>query len=245
MNILVTNDDGYKSDGIRTLVKSLALFGDVYVCCPHKQQSASSMSISINKKIKIHLPENIVGAKRTVTIEGTPSDCISVALKEFKVDFNLCVSGINYGHNLANDIFYSGTIGAARQARLKEIHSIAVSAANPNAPYIYDALNSFFDYIFDTKLYKGDHILNVNFPSINFNKTNGFKLTKLGKKLHNSDFIYDEDKKVYITKYSSKKFIEDINSDVAAVEDGYISITPISFDNTDHSFLDKISKKNL
>lgn len=234
MNILVVNDDGYQAQGLQTLVKALAIFGNVYVAAPETGQSGKSMAISIRKNIHIFYPEPLVGSKSTIAVDGTPADCVSIGLKAFNVDFDLCVSGINHGHNIATDVFYSGTVGAAREAKFKDIPAIAVSAAHLNISYIYDESIKLFDEIFESKIYLGTHILNINFPQAKYTKPIGVKITKLGKRHQYSDFMPSKDMHMFVPNYSAKHYIEDENSDVQAINDGYISITPLKFDSTDY-----------
>lgn len=234
MNILVVNDDGYQAPGLHVLVKALAVFGNVYVAAPETGQSGKSMAISIRKNIHVFYPDPIVGSKSTVAVDGTPADCVSIGLKAFNVDFDLCVSGINYGHNIATDVYYSGTVGAAREAKFKDIPAIAISAANPHLEYLFDETVKLFDEIFESKIYLGAHILNINFPQAKHTKPLGVKITKLGKRHQYSDFMPSKDNHMYVPNYSAKHYIEDDDSDVHAVNEGYVSITPLSFDSTDY-----------
>ncbi len=234
MNILVVNDDGYQSPNLEVLVKALAIFGNVYVAAPETGQSGKSMAISIRKNIHVFYPDPIIGSKSTIAVDGTPADCVSIGLKAFHVDFDLCVSGINIGHNIATDVYYSGTVGAAREAKFKDIPAIAVSASHGHIEYLYDETVKLFDEIFESKIYLGTHILNINFPHHKFSKPQGVRITKLGKKHQYSDFVPSKDNHMYVPNYSAKHFIEDADSDVQAIQDGFISITPLSFDSTDY-----------
>ncbi|MDA0871903.1 MAG: 5'/3'-nucleotidase SurE [Firmicutes bacterium] len=241
MNILVVNDDGYLAPGIETLVKAMALFGNVYVAAPKEGQSTKSMSITIKENINVFYPEPIVGAKHMIVVEGTPADCVGVALKAFNVDFDLCVSGINYGHNVATDIFYSGTVGAAREAKFLGIPAIAFSAAAvPNLEYLFDETVKLMDEMKESELYVGTYVLNINFPKAHVAKPLGVKITKLGKRHQHSDFSSTKDGLVFVPNYGVTHYLEEDESDIKAIENGYVSITPLSLDNTNQEAIEKI-----
>jgi 5'-nucleotidase len=241
MNILVVNDDGYQAAGLHTLVKALAVFGNVYVAAPEKGQSGKSMAISIRKNIHIFYPDPIVGSKSTIAVDGTPADCVSIGLKAFNVDFDICVSGINYGHNVATDIFYSGTVGAAREAKFLGIPAIAFSAAAvPNLEYLFDETVKLMDEMKESELYVGPYVLNINFPKAHVAKPLGVKITKLGKRHQHSDFSSTKDGLVFVPNYGVTHYLEEDESDIKAIENGYVSITPLSLDNTNQEAIETI-----
>ena len=244
MNILVVNDDGYLAPGLETLVKAMALFGNVYVAAPKEGQSAKSMSITIKQNINVFYPNPIVGAKHMIVVDGTPADCVGVALKAFNVDFDFCVSGINYGHNVATDIFYSGTVGAAREAKFLGIPAIAFSAASvPNLEYLFDETVKLMDEMKETELYLGAYVLNINFPKAHVAKPLGVKITKLGKRHQHSDFSSTKDGLIFVPNYSVTHYLEDEESDIKAIEDGFVSITPLSLDNTNQEAIETITNQ--
>ena len=244
MNILVVNDDGYLAPGLETLVKAMALFGNVYVAAPKEGQSAKSMSITIKQNINVFYPNPIVGAKHMIVVDGTPADCVGVALKAFNVDFDFGVSGINYGHNVATDIFYSGTVGAAREAKFLGIPAIAFSAASvPNLEYLFDETVKLMDEMKETELYLGAYVLNINFPKAHVAKPLGVKITKLGKRHQHSDFSSTKDGLIFVPNYSVTHYLEDEESDIKAIEDGFVSITPLSLDNTNQEAIETITNQ--
>lgn len=242
MNILVVNDDGYQASGLQTLVRALAVFGNVYVVAPKEGQSGKSMAITLKQKIKVFYPEPIIGSKVTLAVDGTPADCVGVGIKAFNIDFDLCVSGINHGHNLATDVFYSGTVGAAREAKLRDIPAIAFSAQQVNVPYLFDETVKLMDEIFQSKIHEGQHILNINFPSTQFSTPKGVKVTKLGKRFQYSDFQITNDQHEFVPNYSIKRYMEAEDTDVYAVNEGFVSITPLSFDVTNYQSIESMLK---
>lgn len=240
MNILVVNDDGYQAPGLGILVKALAPFGDVYVSAPKDHQSAKSHAITIRSRIETFVTEPIFGSSATLVVDGTPSDAVRLGLKVFNVDFDLVVSGINYGSNIAKDILYSGTVAAAMEAKILGVNAIAISAPHTNLPYLYDETIKLFDEIIDADLHHGDGILNINFPKETYARPKGVKMTIMGKRLQHAEFIKSEKPDIYHIKGSIIHYQEKENSDVVAYDDGYISITPLTLDRTDHAWMKKI-----
>jgi 5'-nucleotidase len=125
--ILLSNDDGYRARGLRTLVAALAEFGDVVVCAPESEQSTTSHSLTLTRPLRLRQVENNVFA-----VDGTPADCVYVALnggtRVLPRMPDVVVSGLNHGLNLATDVFYSGTVAAAREGALRGIPAMATSA---------------------------------------------------------------------------------------------------------------------
>ncbi len=243
MNILVVNDDGYQASGLQTLVRAMAVFGTVYVVAPKEGQSGKSMAITINKRIKVFYPDPIIGSKETIAVDGTPADCVSIALKAFNVDFDLCVSGINHGHNVATDVFFSGTVGAAREAKFRDIPAIAFSTGFTPVNYLYDETVKLIDEILQSKIHEGTHILNVNFPLSQFAVPKGVRVTKLGKRYQYSDFQVSNDGHEFMPINSVKRYLEEEDTDVHAINQGYVSITPLTFDTTDYQAIKHMMKE--
>jgi 5'-nucleotidase len=155
----------------------------------------------------------------------------------------LVVSGINYGANIAKDIFYSGTVAAAMEAKICGVDAIAISAPTIHLPYLYDETIKIMDEIIEEKLYEQpDGILNINFPKDSFLRPIGVKLTKQGLRLQHAEFVKSEKPDIYHINTSIINYMEDVDSDVNAYENGYISITPIKIDRTNHEMLEKLSK---
>lgn len=164
MKILLTNDDGYTSLGLKALQKALEKDHEVWVCAPDGERSGMSHYISLKNPIKL-----IKHGERFFSSSGSPADCVILALNGllgFKPD--VVVSGINRGPNLGTDLIYSGTAAAARQAALMEIPGIAVSLAVYEEPYLYDGLAGFMaerlDYFIS--LWNPDIFININGPAV-------------------------------------------------------------------------------
>lgn len=243
MNILIVNDDGINSIGLEILTRALTPHGKIYVSAPAFEQSGASHMISLTQAIKVEDAPLIPGSLKTIQVHGSPADATRSAISLFNVEFDLVVSGINNGPNIARDVMYSGTVGAAKEAKLYGINAIAISADNLDLDYLYDETIKTLDEIITNKYYDFDGILNVNFPDQQFQKPKGVTFTKQGRRYYHSELIpkLNEDN-VYYLKGSLTRFSEEEDSDVYAFENGYISITPLRFDRTDDLMLEKLNK---
>ncbi len=240
MNILVVNDDGYQAEGLGILVRSLAPFGNVYVSAPKTHQSAKSHAITIKNRIETFVTEPLFGSSATLVVDGTPADAVRLGLKVFDIDFDLVVSGINYGANIAKDILYSGTVAAALEAKILGIDAIAISAPHTRLAYLYDETIKLFDEILETKIYQGDSILNINFPKETYARPKGVKITCQGLRLQHAEFVKSEKPDIFHIKGSIINYQEQPDSDVTAYDEGYISITPLKIDRTDYKRIKEI-----
>ncbi len=243
MNILVVNDDGYQADGLGILVRALSPFGNVYVSAPKDHQSAKSHAITIRSRIETFLTDPIFGSQGTLVVDGTPADATRLGLKVFNVDFDLVVSGINYGQNIATDIFYSGTVAAAMEAKILGVDAIAISAHNTRLPYLYDETIKLMDEILESKIYQGSGILNINFPKDTFARPKGVKITNQGLRLQHAEFVKSERPDIFHIKSSIISYQEHPESDVVAFEEGYVSITPLQLDRTDYAKIKAIMQE--
>src|SRR5215813_13309635 len=123
MSILLTNDDGYQAEGLRAAAEALADFATVYIVAPSKEQSGTAQSLTLRQPIVCNRI-----ADREWAIDGTPADCVIVALHKLLPEKpDLVISGINHGANLGENVYYSGTVGAAREATLHHIPALAIS----------------------------------------------------------------------------------------------------------------------
>ena len=245
MNVLITNDDGIDHVGLRTLVKEFAKVADVYVVAPHDECSSNSHHLSIRGKIRFEERE-VPYAKKAFALWGTPADCvlfgIEVLLKD-KID--LVVSGINNGANVSTDIIYSGTIGAARQAFIDGVPSLALSLDYAKE-MDYEVCSRYGVKIalkyFESEN-KKDYFLNVNVPNLPEEKIKGIRVChRSGKITYNDHYaVVNENGRNYITiSHSSLTYdpVGDMDVDYTALKEGYITLSPLK---NDHIDLDHIS----
>ncbi len=251
MRILLGNDDGIQSVGIEALVKALAPDHELIVAAPAKEQSGMAHALTVHKKIETahYAPLEEAYAIKALSIDGTPTDCIKLYLEalagENKPD--LVISGINHGANLGTDVLYSGTVGAAMEGYLHGITSLAVSLdLHSEIPYdtaakiVAEHLKRFFQQERQPFFY------NLNFPKKFLAKGPEFVFTKLGNRDYLNAFQRSTtpDGRVY---YLMAGEIYDSNNseatDIYAVGQGYISITPLQTDLTDYLALDARLRK--
>jgi len=246
LRILITNDDGVTSEGILTLAKVLSKKHEVAVVAPESERSAASHAITI------HFP---IWAKKLSICEyasvysttGTPADCVKLGVDVLFPNPDVVVSGINRGPNLGTDVIYSGTVSGALEGTLYGIPSIAVSSAdylNPNyetaARAIYDLLEKF-----DLSFIPQYTALNINVPSVPYEKLRGWKVTKQSRRRWKDYFEARTDpfgRTYYWMRGEVIEDDEDPNSDYKAVKENYVSVTPISVFITDEAFLNKLKE---
>ncbi|HUX20657.1 MAG TPA: 5'/3'-nucleotidase SurE [Spirochaetia bacterium] len=164
MKVLVTNDDGFESPGLRAMVDRLSVDHDVWVVAPESERSGTSHSISLHGAVRIRELE-----KQLYSCSGTPADCVLFSfLGAIPVRPDVVVSGINLGPNLGTDIIYSGTVAAARQAALMGHPSVAISVDGFRPPFHFEAAADFIRRNLRTivERWGDDHFLNVNFPNV-------------------------------------------------------------------------------
>ena len=237
--VLVTNDDGYNSFGIKLLSDILKKFtNEIYVVAPKKNMSGSSRSISLKKKIKFK--------KITSTswiVDGTPTDCVMFALNHiFKNDKpDYIFSGINAGTNIGDEISYSGTVGAAFEGALRGVPSLAISQMISNKDNNYIISNNNLPIIFPKVLKyfsKNNLLLNLNFPNCKQSSIKGLKIVNCSNQKCSDEIIVDnEDSTFKIGKMNvfNNKNIDDLN----ALKNGYITLSSLLINLTNQNFTNK------
>lgn len=220
MNILLTNDDGYKAYGINLLAKLLKKYGDVYIVAPKKVMSAKSVSIILDRPIKVSKIK-----KNVYSTDGTPADCVAFGLSTLGIKFDLVVSGINHGHNLSYDTMYSGTIGACLQSLTYQIPAIAFSCEH-NFEIVEKYFDDVINHILNLKLLSGEHLLNVNFPI--GEESRGIMDTHLFYRDRATYYEKVGDNTYQALRKLDDEHCNDMKSDVFAVNHGYISISKLN-----------------
>ncbi|WP_457642316.1 5'/3'-nucleotidase SurE [Persephonella sp.] len=251
--VLLVNDDGYQSEGLLSLRKSLLKEGfEVVTVTPDRNMSGTSHSLTFTRPLKIEkLEENFY-----YIVDGTPADCVHlgyhVILKGKKPD--ILISGINTGPNLGNDIFYSGTVGAAREGTLFGIPSVAFSPASSKNPDFKEMSKIAIKIVWQI-LHKGlpeKVFLNVTFPNIPADQIKGYLFTRQGRGAYKEEIkkYISPSKEVYYWIGGEETLEEECEkgTDYTAVREGFVSITPIRLDLTDYrgiEFLEKSSFLNI
>ncbi|MDQ7056212.1 MAG: 5'/3'-nucleotidase SurE [Persephonella sp.] len=245
--VLLVNDDGYQSEGLKAIRERLLNEGyDVVTVTPDRNMSGSSHSLTFTRPLKIEkLEENFY-----CIVDGTPADCVHlgfhIVLEGRAPD--ILVAGINTGPNLGNDIFYSGTVGAAREGTMLGIPSVAFSPASSKNPDFY-GMAEVAVKIVKQVLHKGlpDKVfLNVTIPNIPVEKIRGFLLTRQGRSAYREEIkkYISPSKEVYYWIGGEEALGEECEkgTDYTAVKEGFVSITPIKLDLTDYRGMDIMEK---
>ncbi len=237
MNILLTNDDGYRAQGIKVLEEYISKYGDVTIVAPENNQSTTSHSISLGKPLRCKK----ISAS-TYSISGLPADCVNFAINSKKINkkFDIVISGINDGANVGDDINYSGTVGAAREGYLHGINSIAVSIVNKKNPKFESTANLFskiFNQIINAKIEK--FFLNFNFPNLDESEIKGIKFTCQGSRTYGHKIITKKDPRGYEYHWiggNDLSYKSIAGSDIDAIKSGFVSVTPLKTNYTDLEF---------
>ena len=245
--ILVTNDDGYGAPGIRVLERiAKALSKDVWVVAPEVEQSATSHSLTLRRPLRVrkHKP-------RHFTVDGTPTDCVLVAaqsiLKDRKPD--VVLSGINMGSNLGEDVTYSGTVAAAMEAALLGIRSIAFSQVrDADGKLDFEAAEAHGPKLVERLLAAKWHrevLMNVNFPAFKAKAVRGIRVCRQGRRDSGTTVAEGRDPSgrpyVWIGQFLSDGTAAH-DTDLAAVIDGMISLTPLHLDLTHGTTLRELAE---
>lgn len=243
--ILITNDDGIYAPGIKSLWKAMKEIGQVEVIAPENEQSAVGHAITISDPLrvhKIHRSDGFTG----FAVGGTPADCVKIGIRSLlKESPDIIVSGINLGENTGTNIIYSGTVSAATEGTMLGIPSVAFSLDATKDPDFSPA-ESIAIKIVEKVLKNGlpqKTLLNVNIPAVPASAIKGFKITSQGNVIFKDIFERREDPKGKIYYWMTGNKIDpdqDIEKDHRAVQEGYVSITPIHYRLTNHEFMDEL-----
>lgn len=241
MHILLTNDDGYDAPGIQSLYQALKAQTNhqISIVAPDGQRSATGHSITLFQPL-FYTEHLLEGNLKGYAVSGTPSDCVKIAIQgELVPKPDLLISGINHGANLGTDVFYSGTVSAAIEGVLLGVPSLAVSLASlesedyePAAAYLVEQL----DFIVQNHQ---NGLININFPEKPHSEWLGVKVTKLGKAVYENVFErrVDPRGRTYYWQCGNLANDEESESDLNAIQSGYISFTPMRTDLTEYDLL--------
>ncbi|MGC8667230.1 MAG: 5'/3'-nucleotidase SurE [Chthonomonadales bacterium] len=251
MRILLTNDDGVNAPGLGALKRALDAIGEVVVVAPERPRSASGHSITLHKPLRI-TEVDLPGGGKGWASNGTPSDCVTLGfdvVMEGRAD--LVFSGINAGPNLGWDLTYSGTVSAAMEGAILGVPSVAISVAGDRPPYDYGAAAEFAVRLARSIVQHGLEpwtLLNVNVPAIPRDQIAGVSITHQGR----TQYVDRIDRRTdpwgrpyYWLCGNLKEDAPDPGSDVHAVLQGYISVTPVHLDLTAHHLLAELEQWSL
>jgi 5'-nucleotidase len=244
MRFLITNDDGILAHGIECLIEAAQPLGEVDVVAPDREQSATSHSLTLHHPLR-----PVRRGDRRWQIDGTPTDCVMLAVEallEERPDFVL--SGINHGQNMGEDVLYSGTVAAAMEGLALGIPSIAFSFAGGDlrADLTYlkqqvKVITPLLKHLTSLPEFPKNTLLNVNLPPIPVDGVKGARLTRLGSRVFSGSIkpMKDPwDREIFWIGGGSIVWTGEENSDFRAIQEGYISVTPLHLDLTNYSMLE-------
>lgn len=253
MRILISNDDSVHAVGLKILQKELKKLGDVWVVAPLEEKSTTGHSLTLHKPLRmIEMGERFFG------VSGSPADCVYLGIRQvLKGMPDLVVSGINRGANLGQDVYYSGTVSAAREACILGLPSMAVSLA-VDFNSLTDESKLHYESAAKTavkvirrmmKLELPRHtLLNLNVPDVAFNRVKGIRLARQGFRYYSGSILRRKDhrgKDYYWVGGRYKGFRREEGTDCSTIEDGYASLTPLKLDSTDLQYLVELEAENF
>ncbi len=235
MEILVTNDDGIHAEGLRVLADAVRPLGKTVIVAPDREQSATSHSLTLHRPLRLrHIATDVLA------VDGTPTDCVLLGVHGFlKRKPDLIVSGINHGPNMGNDVFYSGTVAAASEGAFLEIPSIAISLASWKGGD-FETAGRVARVLVKELLRFGipaGRCVNINVPPLPWKALRGVRVTRLGSRVFRDVIVEKTDprgKAYYWIGGEDPTWEQDEASDFAAVSEGFVSVTPLSFELTDY-----------
>lgn len=243
MRFLVTNDDGILAHGIECLIEAVMPLGDVTVVAPDREQSAMSHSLTLHHPLR-----PVKRGENRWQVDGTPTDCVMLAVEALmpeRPDFVL--SGINHGQNMGEDVLYSGTVAAAMEGLALGIPSIAFSFAGGDLRAdvsrlreLVPVLTPLLRHLTAMTTFPPDTLLNINLPPVPAGEVKGPKLTKLGRRVYSNSLKPMQDpwgREVFWIGGGEITWQGESDSDFYAIQEGYISVTPLHLDLTHHLLL--------
>ena len=254
MRILLTNDDGIHAPGIHAVKQTLQTIGEVWTVAPERQRSASGHGMTLHKPLRI-TSTSLTDGTEGFAVSGTPTDCVVLGIDvvmEGKCD--LVVSGINLGSNLGWDVTYSGTVSAAFEAAILGYPSLSLSLALDEKPHgkpDFSAAANFavraVEKLVSHPLPKHTFV-NINVPPVPESKIKGVRITHQGRREYVDRIVtrHDPTGRPYYWQFGSLRELEpDPESDVHAVLEKYISVTPLHLDLTAYSALEQVREWNF
>ncbi len=240
MRILVTNDDGIHSPGLTALAQALSAVGEVWIVAPDRERTAVAHAVTLHKPLRLHRL-----ATRIFSVNGTPVDCVNLALvKVMPKPPVIVVSGINKGVNLGDDVMYSGTVSGAMEGTILGVPSVAISQEGQER-FRFAVGARYAERIVRLVLAQGlpeETLLNVNVPDLPSRSIKGARITCLSRRRFDNPIIEKLDphgRKYYWIAGTRLSWSRSKDADHEALQDGYVSITPIHLDLTHYGVLDK------
>ncbi len=245
--MLCTNDDGIHAPGLGLLVAAADSLGDVSVVAPDRQQSASSHSLTMNRPLRATQTD-----RASFAIDGTPTDCVLIAVNDLLEDRpDFVLSGVNHGPNMGEDVLYSGTVAAAMEGTILGIPSVALSSVGRALedidgfrPVIEELLGS----LLEREDFPPETFFNINIPDLPAAELQGTRVTRLGRRVYSDSLTRSRDpagREYFWIGGGRLHWKGGEDSDFGAVQAGYISITPLHLDLTNHRLIEEVRSWQL
>ena len=248
--ILVTNDDGVLAPGLLALAKEMRTLGDVTILAPDRNWSGGGHVKTLDRALRVR-EFRLEDGSQAFASDGAPSDCVSLALLGyFKEKFDLVVSGVNIGANLGHDVTYSGTVTAAMEAVIMGIPGVAVSLEVPEGtlgPIDFSASTYAARVAAQNVMEHGlpeDTLLNVNIPFLKKEDVKGFRVTRQGLRVYHSrldERLDPRNRPYYWIGGDAPTGVPESGTDVGALAEGYVSVSPLQLDLTAYRALSDVS----
>lgn len=246
LRILLSNDDGIHAPGLKVLEEiARTLTDDIWIVAPESEQSGAAHSLTLGRPLRTRK----LGEK-TFSVDGTPTDCVMIALNKLLTDRapDLMLSGVNHGSNLGEDVTYSGTVAAAMEATLFGVPAIALSQEiSDHTNFSYEPAQHFAPEVIKrllTQTWSPDVLLNINFPDVSLDKIKGVRIVKQGLRNINDSIFEWKDPRgrpfFWIGATIRDNSPTEIDTDLEAIQEGAISITPLHLDLTHSSTLETL-----
>tara|TARA_Y100001934_G_scaffold8616_1_gene11704 strand:- start:416 stop:1159 length:744 start_codon:yes stop_codon:yes gene_type:complete len=241
MRILISNDDGYLAPGLAALNAAVSSLAETFVIAPDRNRSGASNSLTLARPLRVSTAHN--GFRR---LDGTPTDCVHVGLTGLMdPEPDMVIAGINHGANLGDDVLYSGTVAAAMEGRYLGFPAVAISLAGSNVQHFDAAARITLQVLERMQAHPlpGDSILNVNVPDLPFELIKGFRATRLGCRHKSDPVIRAQDpngREIYWVGPAGEGQDCGEGTDFLAIQEGYVSVTPLQIDLTRHGQLEQL-----
>lgn len=245
MTILVTNDDGYRAEGLRTLAQAVRSLGDVRVVAPDREQSGTSHSLTLHNPLRVKDRGEGVQA-----VDGTPTDCVILAIRTLlDAPPDIVLSGINHGENLGDDVLYSGTVAAAMEATVLGVPGVAISLVGGDehiaawGPAVARVLERLLP-----RAIPRDTLLNINLPPIPPGEAKGVRVTTLGRREYFGSITRAADpngREYFWIGGGESRWSGGPESDFRAIREGYVSVTPLHLDLTNYGLREELARWDL
>ena len=247
MSILITNDDGIHAHGLAVLAEVCRGFDEVFVVAPDREQSGAGRSVTLSRPLR-----PVKRGDREYQVDGTPTDCVLLALGKLLPERpKLIFSGINNGPNLGEDVLYSGTVAGAMEGLAHGIPGVAFSMTGRQWDLmdgIRDWVTTLVERIVGKEDFPQGMLLNINIPAVSGDEIQGVRTTTLGKRVYQGALVDAEDRwgrTVHWIGGGQLSWSGGDDCDFKAIEEHYISATPLQVDLTDYARLDEVSEWDL